>query len=373
MPSFEQNKSSKLWSVRFREADNGKERQRRLSGFKTKREAQAGYVAYQSEREQKLLLEKQKKDAAPDEMLFGTLVDAYLAYTKARVKESSYTDIESKIRNRIRPYFDEKRVCDITPLLVLKWQQSIMEQYTYEYCYWCISRLSSIYKYGERYHDITNIMHKVDRPRNLEPKKEMQFWTEEQFATFIAGVKDPAYNAFFRTLYLIGCRRGEGCALTWQDVNLEAGTVRINKSITTKVKNTPYKITTPKNGASNRTLKIPPAFCRYLAAYKEQMRTIDPARTAPAAFVFGGAAPLPSSSIDHLFKRTINETGVPMIRIHDLRHSCASLLISKGVSIVAVSRYLGHTNTQQTLNTYSHMMPDDQTYLLGVLENAFKI
>lgn len=373
MPSYEQNKSSKLWSVRFREINDGKEQQKRLSGFKTKREAQAGYVTYQAKREQQLLLEGQKKNATPDEMPFSTLVDAYLSYTKTRVKESSYTDIESKIRNRIRPYFDSKRVCDITPLGVLKWQQQILEQYTYEYCYWCISRLSSIYKYGERYHDITNIMHKVDRPRNLEPKKEMQFWTAEQFTTFIAGITSPAYEAFFRTLYLIGCRRGEANALTWRDVDLAAGTIRINKSLTTKVKNTPYKVTTPKNGASNRTLKIPPAFCRYLSSYKERMGVIDPQYITKDAFVFGGTTPLPPSSVDHLFKKTIRTTGVPEIRIHDLRHSCASLLISKGVSIVAVSRYLGHTNTQQTLNTYSHMMPDDQTYLLGVLENACKI
>ena len=62
-------------------------------------------------------------------------------------------------------------------------------------------------------------------------------------------------------------------------------------------------------------------------------------------------------------------SGVKRIRIHDLRHSCASLLIHKGVSIVAVSRHLGHTTIEQTLNTYSHMMPDDRTMILKTLSS----
>ena len=61
--------------------------------------------------------------------------------------------------------------------------------------------------------------------------------------------------------------------------------------------------------------------------------------------------------------------NVSRIRVHDLRHSCASLLIHKGVSIVAVSKRLGHTSIEQTLNTYSHMLPDDQKMILETLEN----
>lgn len=364
MPSYEQSKSSKLWSVRFREIQDGKERNKRLSGFRTKREAQAGYIEYCSEREKQAILSASQKGTSPNEMLFDTLIDSYLDYTKSRVKESSYYDIENKIRNRIRPFFTGKRICDVKPLDILKWQQDFSANYSYEYCSWCLSSLSSIYKYGERYHDIINIMHKVDRPRNLEPKKEMKFWTREQFAAFIAKVDDPVREAFFRTLYITGCRRGEANALTWEDINLDEGTIRINKSLTHKTRNAPYKITTPKNASSNRTLQIPNSFCRFLADYKKALAD----RNELGAFVFGGNKPLPASTVDHCFRRACSEADVPVIRIHDLRHSCASLLISRGVSIVAVGRYLGHTNIQQTLNTYSHMMPDDQLQILNVME-----
>lgn len=68
------------------------------------------------------------------------------------------------------------------------------------------------------------------------------------------------------------------------------------------------------------------------------------------------------------FDKAIAAAGVPRIRIHDLRHSCASLLISEGISIVAVSHRLGHKNIEQTLNTYSHMMPRDNDKMLAALE-----
>ena len=92
-------------------------------------------------------------------------------------------------------------------------------------------------------------------------------------------------------------------------------------------------------------------------------------------FVFGGERPLAQRTTDRYFSDTCEKAGVKKIRIHDLRHSCASLLISRGVSIVAVSRQLGHSNIEQTLNTYSHLMPDDKSKIIAELEtvaSAFK-
>ena len=89
---------------------------------------------------------------------------------------------------------------------------------------------------------------------------------------------------------------------------------------------------------------------------------------ASPTFVFGGDRPLASRSTDRYFADVCEKVGVRKIRIHDLRHSCASLLISKGVSIVAVSRQLGHSNIEQTLNTYSHLMPDDRSKVVAELE-----
>ena len=89
-------------------------------------------------------------------------------------------------------------------------------------------------------------------------------------------------------------------------------------------------------------------------------------------FVFGGASPFADSNIDRSFKEKCNEATVKKIRIHDFRHSHASLLISKGASIVAVAKRLGHKDIEQTLNTYSHLFKSDEESLLGKL-NTVKI
>ena len=87
-----------------------------------------------------------------------------------------------------------------------------------------------------------------------------------------------------------------------------------------------------------------------------------------STFVFGGAEPLKESSITRYFRVCADKAGNRIIRLHDMRHSCASLLISRGISIVAVSHRLGHKNVEQTLNTYSHLMPSEAAQMVRIFD-----
>lgn len=370
MPSFEQNKSNKLWSVRFRVLDeSGLRKNMRLSGFKTKREAQHGYEDYVIQ--QKGLEEQRKQQEDRDEtgdnssMAMDDLIDKYFVYVKGRVKESSFYDIEGKINNHIRPFFSGYAVNEVSPALVLEWTQT-MSGYSYNYTNRIFNHLSSIMRYSHKYYDIPNVMEKVDRPRNLDAKKEMQIWTQDEFLTFIKSVNNRTHAAMFWFLYVSGCRRGEAAALSWEDFDFDSGTVRISKSVTTKTKSGTYSITTPKNSSSNRIITLPPFMIQLLKDYKTWQA--DQSAGQPIQFAFGGSSPVPPSSLDHAMKIACDRSGVKKIRVHDLRHSCASLLISSGASIVAVSHRLGHADVTQTLNTYAHLMPDDQKLMLDTFE-----
>lgn len=354
MASYEQNKNSKLWSVRFREDTPDGVKNKRLSGFKTKKEAQTGYIKYVNEKP------KIAASVPSEELLFADLIRRYLEHTKARIKASSYYDIESKISKHIMPYFDNKLVSEVTPLDILNWQQTV-DHYSYKYKSGLRTFLSSIYKFGERYYDIKNIIPKVEPFRNLEKKKKMLFWTSDEFKTFIEHVSDFEFNVFFRTLYITGCRKGEALALEWSDIDFKKKTISITKSLTRKESGKAYAITTPKNASSNREVDIPKSLCDLLTTLKSSQET--------HTFVFGDDRPFAERTIDRRFSTAIQLSGVPKIRIHDLRHSCASLLISQGVSIVAVSQRLGHSNIEQTLNTYSHMMPADATKIIEILDS----
>jgi integrase len=85
--------------------------------------------------------------------------------------------------------------------------------------------------------------------------------------------------------------------------------------------------------------------------------------------VFGGTSPLRATPIERRLTGYAQKAGIKRIRVHDLRHSCASYLIHSGVSIVAVSRQLGHTDIEQTLNTYNHLLPDERSHILNKLQN----
>lgn len=357
MPSFEQSKSSKLWSVRFRTMIEGKEVNKRLSGFRTKKEAQQGYLAY-------LASDKPEKLAVGG-LTFDALLEAYLAYLRGNSKESSVYDIESKCRNRILPYFTGKRVASIKALDVQGWLDSLTDC-SFSYKQTLRSQMSTLLLFAYRYYDIPSVMPKVLPLRNNEPKKEMECWSEDEFAKFLACVPEQrvAHRIYFLTLYLLGCRKGEALALTWKDIDLEQGVVTINKSVTRKTKDAEYKVTTPKNQSSNRKVSIPDSLCAEFALYRLSLGE----RATDESFVFGVDRPLADSTTDRIFAAACAEAGVKKIRIHDLRHSCASLLISRGISIVAVSKRLGHSKVEQTLNTYSHLMPRDDELMLKIAD-----
>ena len=197
-------------------------------------------------------------------------------------------------------------------------------------------------------------------PRNTERKEEMKVWEPRELFLAMEQEPDPVYRMFYIFLYFTGCRRGEGLALQWSDIDLTEKTVRINKSLTVKTEKQ-YAITLPKSPSSVRTIPMPDFLVEQLTKYKT---------TANGDYVFGGDRPILTEAVRRHLHSDAKKAGVPEIRIHDLRHSHASLLISHGVPITAISKRLGHSTVQQTLQTYSHMMPTDEIVLMNALNSV---
>ena len=369
MASYEKSKASGLWSVRFREIlQDGTPKQRRLSGYRTKKDAQHAYEDYITNKDSAPTksAEPEQEEKTVLDMTFSELTAKYFDYQKPRLKAASYYDLTKKVENKILSFFSEKTIKDVNPVMILEWQ-STMAEYSYKYQKDIFTHLVSIYNFAEKYYDIPNVMNKVDRPRNLEGKKEMTFWTPAEFSTFISVVDRQDYCMLYKFLYLSGCRRGEALALSWSDVDFIKNTVKISKNVAYKVgeKGKPYQLTTPKNAGSNRTVHLPSSFFDELKLYREWQQQ----NTKEQTFVFGGEDPLPPTSIERNLTKYAEQAGVKRIRIHDLRHSCASYLIHKGVTIVGVSHHLGHSSTKQTLDTYSHLLPDDNSMIVSALSD----
>lgn len=151
----------------------------------------------------------------------------------------------------------------------------------------------------------------------------------------------------FEILYYCGLRKGELRVLTWSNIDLDNKTLSVRKQITDcggRVKS--FEFSTPKTKSSVRTLplnKTPKNEQSKIYGFNNNW------------FVTSDAFPLASNTITNRKNRNCELAGVPQIRIHDFRHSCASLLINNGANVTVVAKYLGHTKIEETLNTYTHL------------------
>lgn len=348
---------NKTWTCRFRYVDETlKEVQKCLTGFDTKKKCQEAYEKFMATAKH---YDKQKEPDNKD-ILFKDLCAEYLEYSRTRQKESSVVSTNYAVSKHISPTFDKYKVKDITPKIILDWQTSL-SKYSYKYKSRLRTLLSPILSYAEKYYDIPNQLNKVDTFRNLDAKQEMLIWTPEEFYTFIEEVEDITYKTFYTVLYFSGARRGELQALSWEDIDFKNNAIKITKTINLKVKGKKWVITTPKNHTSVRIISMPQHIMDQLKEYKETIPNGE--------FVFGGDTPLSDTSIKRKKDIACEKSNIKKIRIHDFRHSHASLLLGSGVSVVAASKRLGHSSVKQTLDTYAHLMPKEADYVITVLDN----
>jgi integrase len=181
-------------------------------------------------------------------------------------------------------------------------------------------------------------------------------WTPEQTTAFLAHVRQDRLFAMWRLAATSGVRRGELLALTWADVDLDRGTVSVNKA---RVRGVGGWVTNePKTPAGRRMLTpddVTVAGLRELR--KAQMTASEFAPTGGLVFVREDGLPLVPDDVTGSFERHAKAAGLPRIRLHDLRHGAASLMLASGTPAKVVQEQLGHSSITVTMDLYSHLMP----------------
>jgi len=233
-----------------------------------------------------------------------------------------------------------------------------------------IKFLKSLLMFGNKYYNLNTIALKITGFKDNEVKKEMQFFTYPEFKKFISVENDINYKCLFEVLYYLGLRIGELQALKWTDINFNKRELSINKSAVTKLKGKKNVLYPPKTKNSIRILPIPKSLLNDLKIMLEQKQRFT--NFSNNWFVFGNIDVLPNTTITSRKDLNCKKAGVKKIRIHDFRHSCASLLISKQATPVLVAKYLGHSNVAMTLNTYSHLYNSELDTITKLLDNLEK-
>lgn len=189
-------------------------------------------------------------------------------------------------------------------------------------------------------------------------KKEMDFYTLEEFNQFISSSPNLQIKCMYETLYYCGLRRGEARGLQWKDVNWGDKRLSVTKQAVThgSENSTYYELTKPKTQKSNRILPIAEILFRDLKQLYEEQKQF--AEFNEEWFIFGNFIPITFYQMRHKNIEIARDANIKRIRLHDFRHSCASLLINNNANIAVVSQFLGHASIEETLDTYTHMFKD---------------
>jgi integrase len=217
-----------------------------------------------------------------------------------------------------------------------------------------------------------NVTEAVKRPQVR--REEMRPLTADQVKTLFEVARSDRLEALYFLAVTTGLRQGELLGLKWDDIDLEVGTLQVRRTLTT-AKGGPV-LSTPKTKSSRRTVKLSHTTLEVLRSHLErQLGEIDRAGSlwSENGLIFASEAgePLDRRYITtHRFKPLLKRAKLPQIRFHDLRHTCATLLLSKNVNPKVVSEMLGHASIAITLDTYSHVLPNMQESAAKAMEEA---
>lgn len=341
MPAFKNNQRG-TWYCKFYYTDwTGTKKQKKKEGFPTKREAQEW---------ERNFLNSCRIDC---DITFGNFCEKYMAHCKARLKPTTYENKCYTIRDKVLPYFKDMKLKDIKASTLRTWQDTLImheKGYTATYLKTINNQMSAILNFAVNNDYIpSNPMHKCGSmgKKNAEG---LQFWVLDEFKQFIEAVKDkPMSEAIFNLMFYTGIREGELLALTLSDFNFEKNTVDINKSYVRF--NGEDLIQTPKTPKSKRVITLPVQTMEIIKKYAGKLYGYSPTDRLFTCT---------KSYLSHEMIRGCRLSGVKKIRVHDIRHSHASLLIELGFQPLLVSERLGHENIETTLQTYSHLYPNKQ-------------
>lgn len=344
--SVTKDKKTGKWMSQLRVKDwKGEEHHKKKRGFNTKKEA--------------LEWEKEFLNQATGSlgMTFKDFIELYMKDMEKRLKPGTVANKKFLIDQKITPFFGKIPLNDIKPTDIRKWQNELTSYrdekgnpYSATYLKTINNQITAIFNYAVKYYGLKeNPCHKAGGmgKKNAE---EMDFWTRGEFNTFIKYFEDkPKYYAMFMTLYYTGIREGEMLALTPADIDLEKATIRINKNYQNV--NGEELITSPKTPKSNRVVTIPVLLVNCLREYMEKWYGLEQDDR-----IF----PYTKNIVNHVMARACEEVGVKKIRVHDIRHSHASMLVELGFSPLLIAERLGHERVQTTMETYSHLYPNKQ-------------
>jgi len=358
----------KAWSLVVdlgRDPVTGKRRQKWVSFHGTKRQAQRALNDLLSEIQTGSYIE-------PTKETFADFSQAWLRdYAEPNLRPATHANYEQSLRLHAFPIIGNISLASLRPADIQQALKAAQDKglapKTVRHVHTAIHRvLSQAVSWGMLARNPAEL---VTRPR--VPRPELSVWGEEQAAAFLESARSHRLFAVFWLAIATGMRRGEVLGLSWRDVDLERGRISISRSLV-PVHGRPV-LQEPKSPTSIRAVAISPetvAVMREHHARQKEEQEFLGLPDSPFVFTSVNGNPVDPRGIHRVLDKLVIAAGVPRIRFHDLRHTCATLMLRQGTHPKVVSERLGHKDIGVTLNIYSHLLPDMQQEAAALLDST---
>jgi len=334
------------------------------SGFATQKECQAAM--------NKLLVavEQHNYTAPTKASVKEYLAKEWLPAVKATIRPSTYNSYVQHVECHIAPHIGSVKLQKLSGSQVNALYAKLAESgakdgkkglspMTIHHVHACLHKAcKDAVRWG---HISRNPLDAADPPRKKgDGSKEMRTWTKAQLKAFLGAVADERLSPLWHTIAMTGMRRGEAIGLRWSDVDLEGGRLAVRRALIPSGRE--VIVSEPKTIKGRRVIAIDPGTVEVLKA--QAARQLDEQKEWDEAWVETGLVftlengeALDPESVSRYWRQAVKKSMLPQIRLHDLRHTHATLALQAGIHPKVVSERLGHATISITLDTYSHAIP----------------
>lgn len=352
---------------------NGKRRQQWKSGFRTKREAQQELTAA-------LHALKTGTYVEAHQITVSQFLDRWLEHAAHQVSTKSLESYESIVRLHLRPRLGHLKLDQLRPLHIEAYQNAslsgvggLVRPLAAKTVQMHHRVLSLALKQAVRWQLLPrNPAEAVEAPR--PERRPMQALPAAELGRIIQEARSTRFYMGILLAISTGLRRGEVLGLRWSDVDLERRRISVSQAVQRQGAENAF--VQPKSERSRRTVELPPFLVEELRRHKadqaQRRLLLGPDWKDHGLVVDSGdGAPFHPVSLTNAFARIVRRLGI-RARLHDCRHSFATLLLLNGVHPKIVSEILGHSSTAVTMDVYSHVLPGMQEPAVRVTEEALR-
>ncbi|MGH8985359.1 MAG: tyrosine-type recombinase/integrase [Acidimicrobiia bacterium] len=353
------------WSVVIdagRGAD-GKRIRKWHSGFATRKEAERARTEILSRVDRGTYVE-------PSRQVLGEfLVQEWLPAIQARIRPSTWDSYARNLRLHVVPALGSERLQSITPARLNRFYAELLEEgrkngpgglapKTVRYVHGILRKaLADAVRWNRVQRNAADL---ADPPKVSAAGREMQTWNAEELRTFLEHIAAERLYAAFLLAATAGMRRGELLGLRWRDVDLDAARLSVRQSIVSVAYD--VKLSPPKTPRSRRSIALDQRTVAALRAWRkvqleDRMLLGDDYESSGLVFTREDGRFVHPDRLTQLFDKYVESSGLRRIRLHDLRHTHATLALAAGVHPKVVSERLGHATVAFTLDVYSHSVP----------------